>query len=65
MLPISIPQAIKKKLTLKKFLNVMSKDKKMSNNKINLILLKRIGKAYQTSKFDVSLLEKVINSAIK
>ena len=43
----------------------MSKDKKMFNNKINLILLKKIGKAYQTSKFNFDLLEKVINSAIK
>jgi 3-dehydroquinate synthetase len=65
MLPIYIPRELKKKLTLKKFLNVMSKDKKASNNNINLILLNKIGKAYQTNKFNVNLLEKVINSAIK
>ena len=64
-LSTSIPQAIKKKLTLKKFLNVMSKDKKVFNNKIKLILLKKIGNAYQTNEFKVNLLEKVINTAIK
>ena len=42
----------------------MSNDKKVKNNKINLILLKEIGKAYQTNKFHSHLLKTVIKESI-
>ena len=63
-LPTLIPKSLKNKLTVNKFINVMSKDKKNKNNKINLILLKGIGSAYQTSKFDHKLLISVIKDSI-
>ena len=63
-LPTSIPNSLKKNLSLKKFINVMNKDKKTKNNIINLILLKKIGKAYQTNKFSNKLLNKTIKDSI-
>ena len=42
----------------------MKKDKKNSSKKINLILLKKIGKAYQTNKFDSQLLKIIIKDSI-
>ena len=63
-LPISIPTGIKKKINLKKFLNAMKKDKKNKDKKINLILLKNIGNAFQTSNFNHKLLNEIITSSI-
>ena len=63
-LPVSIPANIKRKITLKKFLNVMEKDKKNKDKKINLILLKNIGNAFQTSNFNYKLLNEIIISSI-
>ena len=63
-LPTQIPKSLKNKLTVSKFIDVMSKDKKNKNGKINLILLKKIGSAYQTSKFNHKLLKSVIKDSI-
>ena len=63
-LPTQIPKSLRKNLSIKKFIDVMNKDKKTKNNKINLILLKKIGKAYQTNKFDSQLLKIIINDSI-
>jgi 3-dehydroquinate synthetase len=63
-LPTQIPRSLRKNLSIKKFIDVMNKDKKTKNNKINLILLKKIGKAYQTNKFDSRLLKIIIKDSI-
>ena len=63
-LPTQIPAALKRKLSVSKFIRTMKNDKKVKNNKINLILLKKIGKAYQTNKFDSHLLKTVIKESI-
>ena len=63
-LPTQIPRTLRKNLSIKRFIDVMNKDKKTKNNKINLILLKKIGKAYQTNKFDSHLLEIIIKDSI-
>ena len=63
-LPTSIPKSLRNKLSVKKFLSVMMKDKKTKNNKINLILLKKIGEAFQTNKFSNKLLISVIKNSI-
>ena len=63
-LPTQIPKSLKRNLSIKKFIDVMNKDKKTKDNKINLILLKKIGKAYQTDKFDSKLLKIIIKDSI-
>ena len=63
-LPTQIPVALKRKLSVSSFIRTMKNDKKVKNNKINLILLKEIGKAYQTNKFDSHLLKTVIKESI-
>ena len=64
-LPTSLPKSIKKNTTLKKFVLAMKKDKKVKRGKINLILLKKIGKAFITNKFPEEKLNKVILSQLK
>ena len=59
-LPISLPNSFKKKITLKKFLTAIMKDKKIKGGKINLILLKKIGNAIITNKFSLQKLNEVI-----
>ena len=59
-LPTQIHSSLRKNLSIKKFIDVMNKDKKTKNNKINLILLKKIGKDYQTKKFESQYLKKII-----
>ena len=43
----------------------MQKDKKVKKGKINLVLLKKIGKAFVTNRFSEEKLNKVILSQIK
>ena len=50
-LPTSLPTSFKRKTNLRHFLSVMKKYKKVKNGKINLVLLKKIGKAFITNKF--------------
>ena len=64
-LPTSLPKSFKKNTTLKKFVLAMKKDKKVKRGKINLILLKKIGKAFITNKFPEEKLNKVILSQLK
>ena len=64
-LPTTLPTAFKRKTNLKQFLSVMKKDKKVKKGKINLVLLKKIGKAFITNKFSEEKLNKVILSQIK
>ena len=63
-LPTQIPRSLRRDLSIKRFIDVMNKDKKVKNSKINLILLKKIGKAYQTNKFDSHLLKIIIKDSI-
>jgi len=55
-LPMNITKYFKKK-EIKKVLNFMIKDKKNLNNKINLILINRIGRATKPNNVNVSLNE--------
>jgi len=64
-LPTTLPQSFKRKVSLKQFLSAMQKDKKVKKGKINLILLKKIGKAFVTNKFSEEKLNKVILSQIE
>ncbi len=64
-LPTSLPPVFKKNISLKQFLLAMSKDKKVKKGKLNLVLLKKIGKAFITDKFPKEKLNKVILSQIK
>jgi len=64
-LPTALPPSFKKKTNLKQFLSAMQKDKKVKKGKINLVLLKKIGKAFVTNKFSEEKLNKVILSQIK
>ncbi len=60
----SIPNNIKNKTTLKKFKNIMSLDKKVKNNHVNLILIKNLGKAYVANKYSKDKLDNVIKNYI-
>ncbi len=60
----SIPRIIKNKTTLKKFKEIMSSDKKVKNNNINLILIKNFGKAYMTNKYSMKKLDSIIEKYI-
>ena len=64
-LPTTLPSSFKRKTSLKQFLTAMKKDKKVKKGKINLVLLKKIGKAFVTNKFSEQKLNKVILSQIK
>tara|TARA_B100001250_G_scaffold398126_1_gene405992 strand:- start:18 stop:1127 length:1110 start_codon:yes stop_codon:yes gene_type:complete len=64
-LPTTLPPSFKRKTSLKQFLSAMQKDKKVKKGKINLVLLKKIGKAFVTNKFSEEKLNKVILSQIK
>ena len=64
-LPTALPSSFKRKTSLKQFLSVMKKDKKVKKGKINLVLLKEIGSAFVTNKFSEEKLNKVILSQIK
>ena len=64
-LPTALPPSFTKKTNLKQFLSAMQKDKKVKKGKINLVLLKKIGKAFVTNKFSEEKLNKVILSQIK
>ena len=58
---------IKKKFLKKninKILLFMKKDKKNNNNKINLVLLNKIGKATYNYQFKVSIIYKFINKEL-
>ena len=56
-LKLNLPMNIKTKFTKKevnKILAFMKRDKKNVDNKINLILLKKIGKANETGSFKIT-----------
>ena len=61
---INIPNKIKNKATLKKFKELMSLDKKVKNNHINLILIKTLGNAYVANKYSKDKLDNVIKNYI-
>ena len=61
---INIPNKIKNKATLKKFKELMSLDKKVKNNHINLILIKSLGNAYVANKYSKDKLDNVIKNYI-
>ena len=48
-----------KKNSIKKIIKFMSTDKKNSDNNINLILIKKIGKVNYNYKFNVKKIEKI------
>lgn len=56
-LPTSGPDG----MSVQQYLDIMSVDKKVKDGKINLVLLKELGKAIVCSDYDASLLEKVLN----
>ena len=60
----TIPSNIRNKTTLKKFKEIMSSDKKVKNNHINLILIKNLGKAYMTNKYSINKLDGIIKKYI-
>ena len=64
-LPTTLPPSFKRNTNLRQFLSAMKKDKKVKKGKINLVLLKKIGKAFVTNKFPDEKLNKVILSQIK
>jgi 3-dehydroquinate synthase len=56
-LPINPPD-----ISQAKFLDLMASDKKNKDGKISLILLKELGKAFQTEEYDMKILEKTIQT---
>lgn len=60
----TIPNSLKTNISLKKFKKIMSSDKKVKNNKINLILIRRTGEAYITNNFSNGNLSTVIKKFI-
>ena len=53
---LNLPRKLKKKFRkneINKIINFMKKDKKNFNDKINLILLKKIGKTTKPNKFNI------------
>jgi len=62
-LPKKINSYFKRKDT-NKIINFMKKDKKNLNEKINLILLNRIGKTTNTNKVKISEIKKLLNSQL-
>jgi len=58
-LPINPPD-----ISQEQFLDLMASDKKNKDGKISLILLKEVGKAFQTEEYDMKFLEKTLNTKI-
>lgn len=58
-LPINPPD-----ISQAQFLDLMASDKKNKDGKISLILLKELGKAFQTEEYDMKILEKTLNTKI-
>jgi 3-dehydroquinate synthase len=58
-LPINPPD-----ISQAQFLDLMATDKKNKDGKISLILLKELGKAFQTEEYDMKILEKTLNTKI-
>jgi len=58
-LPINPPD-----ISQAQFLDLMASDKKNKDGKISLILLKELGKAFQTEDYDMKILEKTLNTKI-
>lgn len=58
-LPINPPD-----ISTAQFLDLMASDKKNKDGKISLILLKELGKAFQTEEYDMKILEKTLNTKI-
>jgi 3-dehydroquinate synthase len=58
-LPINPPD-----ISQAQFLDLMASDKKNKDGKISLILLKEVGKAFQTDEYDMKILEKTLNTKI-
>ena len=46
------------------FLDLMASDKKNKDGKISLILLKKLGKAFQTDEYDMKILEKTLDTKV-
>ncbi len=59
-----IPKKLKDKLSMSVIQNTMLSDKKVKNGKINLVLLKKIGKAIVTNKYKQNNLKKVIKDSL-
>jgi len=58
-LPINPPD-----ISRAQFLDLMASDKKNKEGKISLILLKELGKAFQTDEYDMKILEKTLNTKV-
>ena len=58
-LPINPPD-----ISQAQFLDLMASDKKNKDGRISLILLKELGKAFQTEEYDMKILEKTLNTKI-
>ena len=52
------------KKNINKILSFMKKDKKNNNNKINLVLLNKIGKATYNCQFKVPIIYKFLNKEL-
>ena len=59
-----IPKKLKNRLSTLVIQNTMLSDKKVKNGKINLILLKKIGKAFVANKYKQNNLKKVIKDSL-
>ena len=59
-----LPTTIDKKINKHTFLLAMSRDKKVKNNAINLVLLKQIGAAFISCDYDKFLLDELIKDYI-
>ena len=61
----SIPNKLKSKISVPKFINAMQSDKKVKDNTLNLILLNEVGNAIIVNNFSKSNLRKVIKKHIE
>ena len=61
----SIPDKLKSKISVSKFINAMQSDKKVKHNALNLILLNEVGNAKIVNNFSTSNLRKVIKKHIE
>ena len=61
----SIPDKLKFKISVPKFINAMQSDKKVKDNTLNLILLNEIGNAKIVNNFSTNNLRKVIKKHIE
>ena len=62
-LPINIKKFFSKK-SINKILSFMKKDKKNNNNKINLVLLRKIGKAVYNYQFNQNIISKFFHKEL-